>query len=110
MMGSPESDKVFAGSVPKLYETYLVPLIFEPYAVDLAQRLSAVSLARVLEIAAGTGVVTRKLASVLPPSASITATDLNQPMLDLACRHRDPASGGVASGRCDATALRGRNI
>jgi SAM-dependent methyltransferase len=85
MMGSPESDKVFAGSVPKLYETYLVPLIFEPYAVDLAQRLASVSVTRVLELAAGTGVVTRKLASILPPSSSITATDLNQPMLDQAC-------------------------
>ena len=35
-MTSPDSDKVFAGSIPKLYETHLVPLIFEPYAADLA--------------------------------------------------------------------------
>jgi len=78
------SDKVFTGSIPKLYETYLVPLIFEPYAADLANRLASRSLARVLEIAAGTGVVTRALASVLPESVSIVATDLNQPMLDQA--------------------------
>ena len=78
------TDKVFSGSIPKLYETYLVPLIFEPYAVDLANRLASRSLARVLEIAAGTGVVTRNLASALPESVSIVATDLNQPMLDLA--------------------------
>ena len=83
-MTSPASDKVFAGSIPKLYDEYLVPLIFEPYAVDLANRLASRSPARVLEIAAGTGVVTRKLASVLPESATIVATDLNQPMLDLA--------------------------
>ncbi len=78
------TDKVFTGSIPKLYETYLVPLIFEPYAVDLATRLAKRSLTRVLEIAAGTGVVTRKLASVLPESVSIVATDLNQSMLDQA--------------------------
>ena len=78
------SDKVFAGSIPKLYETHLVPLIFEPYAADLAARLASRSLGSVLEIAAGTGVVTRKLASVLPESVAIVATDLNQPMLDLA--------------------------
>jgi len=83
-MSSPDSDKVFAGSIPKLYETHLVPLIFEPYAADLVQRLVSRSLTRVLEIAAGTGVVTRRLASVLPEWVSIVATDLNQPMLDLA--------------------------
>lgn len=83
-MSSPNIDKVFAGSIPKLYETYLVPLIFEPYAADLATRLNARRLSRVLEIAAGTGVVTRALASALPESVSIVATDLNQPMLDQA--------------------------
>lgn len=81
-MNSPAADKTFAGSIPKLYETHLVPLIFEPYAADLAHRLAARSLTRVLEIAAGTGVVTRALASMLPASVSIVATDLNQPMLD----------------------------
>src|SRR5882672_10644972 len=83
-MGSPSSDKVFAGSIPKLYETHLVPLIFEPYAADLVNRLRSRSLSRVLEIAAGTGVVTRALASALPASVSIVATDLNQAMLDQA--------------------------
>jgi SAM-dependent methyltransferase len=83
-MNDPNIDKVFAGSIPKVYEAHLVPLIFEPYARDLANRLKSRPLARVLEIAAGTGVVTRSLASVLPEGVSIVATDLNQPMLDLA--------------------------
>lgn len=83
-MSSPNTDKVFAGSIPKLYDTYLVPLIFEPYAADLVNRLRARPLSRVLEIAAGTGVVTRVLASALPESATIVATDLNQAMLDQA--------------------------
>ena len=77
-MSSPESDKIFAGSIPKLYEEYLVPLIFQPYAEDLANRLASRTLSRVLEIAAGTGVVTRHLASVLPEDVSIVATDLNR--------------------------------
>lgn len=81
-MSQSEVDKVFRGSIPRLYETYLVPLIFEPYAEDLARRLAARPLERVLEIAAGTGVLTRRLAATLPPSASIVASDLNQPMLD----------------------------
>ena len=40
-MSSSTGDKVFAGSIPKLYETHLVPLIFEPYAADLAKRLAS---------------------------------------------------------------------
>ena len=83
-LSSPDTDKVFTGSIPKLYDEYLVPLIFEPYAADLVNRVASQSPGRVLEIAAGTGVVTRKLASVLPESVSIVATDLNQAMLDLA--------------------------
>ncbi len=80
----PESDKVFAGSIPTLYDTHLVPLIFEPYAADLARRLSSRRLSRVLEVAAGTGVVTRSMVSALPETVSIVATDLNQAMLDRA--------------------------
>ena len=83
-MNTSDTDKVFAGSIPKLYDEYLVPLIFEPYAADLAQRVASRPVARVLEIAAGTGVVTRRLASALPPSVDIVATDLNQAMLDQA--------------------------
>jgi ubiquinone/menaquinone biosynthesis C-methylase UbiE len=83
-MSNADTDKVFSGSISKLYETYMVPLIFEPYASDLANRLASRTLSRVLEIAAGTGVVTRALASVLPERVSIVATDLNQAMLDQA--------------------------
>jgi SAM-dependent methyltransferase len=83
-MGNLDGDKLFAGSIPKLYDDYLVPLIFEPYAADLADRLSSRTLSQVLEIAAGTGVVTRALSAGLPDSVSIIATDLNQAMLDQA--------------------------
>jgi SAM-dependent methyltransferase len=83
-MSNPDSDLIFTGSIPKLYEMYFVPLVFEPYAADLARRLAPRVLSRVLETAAGTGVVTRALASTLPASVSIVATDLNQPMLDMA--------------------------
>jgi len=84
VMTRPDSDKVFAGSIPRLYEEYLVPLIFEPYAGDLAERVAARRPERVLEIAAGTGVVTRRLAAVLPESCAIVATDLNPGMLEQA--------------------------
>jgi SAM-dependent methyltransferase len=80
----PELDKAFTGSIPELYETHLVPLIFEPYAEDLRQRCARLDARRILEVAAGTGVVTRALAAAVPAGTSITATDLNQAMLDQA--------------------------
>jgi SAM-dependent methyltransferase len=81
-MTSHPADKAFTGSIPKLYETYLVPLIFVPYATDLAARIAALRPGRVLEIAAGTGVVTRAMAAALPPQTSIVATDLNAAMIE----------------------------
>ena len=80
------SDKVFAGSIPELYERYLVPLIFESYARDLAKRVAAAAPRDVLEIAAGTGVLTRAIAASLPAVTRIIATDLNAPMLDQAAK------------------------
>ncbi len=80
------TDTVFAGSIPELYARHMVPMIFEPYAIDLAARVSVRQPSRLLEIAAGTGVVTRQLANTLPPAVAIVATDLNQPMLDHAAK------------------------
>ena len=84
--GGNRRDSVFTGSIPKLYESRMVPLVFEPYARDLVDRLGGRDLSRVLEVAAGTGVVTRVLADVLPESVAIVATDLNQEMLDEGAR------------------------
>lgn len=83
-MTDSDGDRVFAGPIPKVYEECLVPLIFEPYAADLARRLESRPLSRLLEIAAGTGVATRAIASTLPPRVSIVATDLNPAMLERA--------------------------
>jgi SAM-dependent methyltransferase len=83
------TDRVFAGSIPALYDRYLGPLIFEPYAADLAKRLEDLTAGRLLEIAAGTGVVTRALAR-LPDAVAIVATDLNPPMLAFAAARMEP--------------------
>lgn len=73
----------FSGSVPANYERYMVPLLFRPYAEQLVRRAKALAPRRILETAAGTGVVTATLAEALP-DAEIVATDLNQAMLDVA--------------------------
>jgi SAM-dependent methyltransferase len=93
-----DSDLVFAGSIPQLYEQHMVPLIFEPYAQDLASRIAPLAPAALLEIAAGTGVVTRRLSEALPASSRVVATDLNPAMLQEAQRRgtRRPVEWQVA--------------
>ena len=77
----------YTGSMPEFYEQYMVPLHFGWHGKVLAERLADLTASEVLEIAAGTGAVTRALAAILPASVGITATDLNQPMLDVAASH-----------------------
>lgn len=97
-------DSAFAGSIPEIYDTYLVPLIFEGYAADLAQRVASARPLRVLEIAAGSGVVTRALAPLLERQTRYTVTDLNQAMLDRAMA-RQPPDARVAWRQADALKL-----
>jgi ubiquinone/menaquinone biosynthesis C-methylase UbiE len=78
-------DVRFSGSVPANYERYMVPLLFQPYADVLAERARAWQPGRILETAAGTGVVTAALSRALP-DAEIVATDLNQAMIDVAAQ------------------------
>ena len=99
-----ETDKLFAGSIPENYDRYMVPLIFAPYAADLAQRAASLSPSAVLEIAAGSGVVTRALAPRLSIGASYVVTDLNQPMLDYAASQQAPDSR-ITWRQADALAL-----
>jgi SAM-dependent methyltransferase len=77
----------FVGSIPETYHSALGPLLFEPYARELAARVSLGPRERVLELACGTGIVTRALLSVLPPTGTLVATDLNEAMLDVARGH-----------------------
>jgi SAM-dependent methyltransferase len=96
-------DAVFAGSIPEIYERFLVPLIFQSYARDLARRLAKTEPRNVLETAAGTGVLTRAIASVVPAHARIVATDLNQPMVQQAAI-KSP-DGRIEWRQADALAL-----
>ena len=79
-----QNDSAFTGSLPQLYDRELGNIMFSPYAADMAQRLKNLTSGRLLETAAGTGIVTLALASSLPAMVEIVATDLNQPMLDYA--------------------------
>ena len=95
-------DVRFAGSVPANYERYMVPLLFRPYAEELVARAREWRPDRILETACGTGVVTDLLARAFP-DAEIVATDLNQPMLDVAATRVD--SPNVTFRQADALDL-----
>ena len=77
----------FSGSIPQNYETYLGPLFFEPFALDLAQRIHYLRPGALLEVAAGTGRLTKHLPDMLPNGAIIVATDVNPAMVDYAKEH-----------------------
>jgi len=74
----------FIGTIPEYYDRYFGPIIFEDYAVDLVRRVTVPTAGTVLEIAAGTGIVTHHLRNTLPENVKIIATDLNESMLDYA--------------------------
>jgi SAM-dependent methyltransferase len=93
----------FSGSVPAFYDRYLGPVLFEPYAADLVSRLPKVDGLRVLELACGTGIVTRRLREALPASATVVATDLNEAMIVHA--QAAVAADGIAWQQADAQAL-----
>jgi ubiquinone/menaquinone biosynthesis C-methylase UbiE len=97
------TDRAFAGSIPAIYDRYLGPLIFHAYAEDMTKRVARLAPKRLLETAAGTGIVTRALAARLPQSTEIVATDLNQAMIDFAMPQIKAAN--VSWKQADATKL-----
>jgi SAM-dependent methyltransferase len=99
-----ESDSVFAGSVPDVYDEHLAPLIFETYARDLANRTALFAPDAVLEVAAGSGVATRAVAPVLGAGGRFAVTDLNEPMLERAAS-RQPDSDSIEWRVADALDL-----
>ena len=98
------NDASFIGNIPEYYDSGLGPIVFIDYAADIARRAAAGNPARVLETAAGTGIVTRQLRDVLPPDVHVTATDLNAPMIEVA-RTKFKSGEEVDFRPADATAL-----
>ncbi len=74
----------FVGSIPENYDRGLGPVLFAGWAEDVARLIAKFHPTSVLELAAGTGIVTRKLRDELPTDCELVATDLNTPMLKIA--------------------------
>jgi ubiquinone/menaquinone biosynthesis C-methylase UbiE len=94
----------FIGSIPENYDVGLGPHIFTGYAADIARRTAALAPSSVLELAAGTGIVTRELRDVLGVDCELLASDLNGPMLEVA-KAKFAADELVAFQEVDATHL-----
>jgi SAM-dependent methyltransferase len=71
-------------SGPQYYDKHLGPIQFDPFAAELVRRLPQRPPGNVLEIACGTGLVTKRLRERLDPTLRLTATDLSATMLDYA--------------------------
>jgi ubiquinone/menaquinone biosynthesis C-methylase UbiE len=93
---------VFKHSTPELYDRFMGPLLFAPYAEEVAQRVALLRPERVLETAAGTGIVTRAVSEALP-TAEIVATDINPAVVEFAAQH--VRSEGVTFQAADAQQL-----
>ena len=87
-----EESTRFDGSIPEMYDRHLGALLFEPYAADIADRVAKLRPRKVLEIAAGTGIASRRLLDRLPRETVLTVSDLNAPMLEYA-RHKIGTDG-----------------
>jgi SAM-dependent methyltransferase len=90
--------------VPSFYDRGLGPVFFVDFADDIARRTAASTPSRVLETAAGTGIVSRRLRDLLPAAAQLTVTDLNPAMLDVA-RSKFDAGERVSIEPADTAAL-----
>jgi ubiquinone/menaquinone biosynthesis C-methylase UbiE len=85
-----DQHSAFIGSIATNYDRYLGPCLFDPYAADLVSRLTVPKGASVLELACGTGIVTRRLRDRLSPASKLVATDLNPAMMEHAAQKFRP--------------------
>jgi len=92
----------FTGSMPEYYDRIMGPAQFERFGADLVRRLDAAPAGGVLEIACGTGIVTRALRERLQPEVRLVATDISDAMLEHA---RGRTKGEVEWRKADAGAL-----
>ena len=74
----------FGGEISQYYENHLGSFVFESFAVDLTSRIDWTGVGEILELACGSGRLTRHILEQLPPTVVFTATDLNEDMIGVA--------------------------
>ncbi len=81
-------DFIAGRTPPELYETYLAPGFFAPFAKELAKLAKPGD--KCLDVACGTGIVSRTLAEKYGRSITINAIDIAPPMIEEAKKHSAP--------------------
>lgn len=99
-----DTDADYGGSIPEYYDTCLGSAWFDAFGADLAQRLPARAAGNVLEIACGTGLVTRRLREHIDPARRLFASDISKAMLDYA-RNKLIHYEGIEWREADAASL-----
>ena len=102
-VGSKTVNTSFSGAIPANYDEYLGPMFFESYAIEVGKRMTALQPSSVLELACGTGRVTRRLLDACAPGGKLIATDISPAMLEEA-RSNVP-SANIEWNTVDATTL-----
>jgi 2-polyprenyl-3-methyl-5-hydroxy-6-metoxy-1,4-benzoquinol methylase len=85
-----------AGNAAETYEGELVPAIFAPWAPIVVELAHAKEGDRVLDVACGTGIVARTVASTVGPGGAVAGVDLNPGMLKVARRVGSAGSHSAA--------------
>ena len=100
----PDPNAAFVGEIPVNYDRYLGPVFFHGFADDLAGGLPVGPNMRVLEVACGTGIVTRPLLDRIRGHRVLVATDLNEAMIAHGRKHIAAELGDHAV-RCPLRAI-----
>ena len=74
----------FSGEIANHYDECLGPMYFEPYALEVVKLIVPSTVSIAIELACGTGRVTRHLRDKIPASAKLIASDISQDMLSIA--------------------------
>jgi len=83
-MGQTYQSTNYGGHAPGNYQKFFVPSIGDPVAKDLLAIAGLKTGERVLDVACGTGVVTRRAAQRVGPTGQVTGLDLNPGMIEVA--------------------------
>lgn len=95
----------FTGTSAEAYQRWFVPTIATPVARDLLRTARLRAGERVLDVACGTGVVTRLAAEQVGPTGRVTGIDIASDMIDVARSTPTPTGSQIEWHVGDAAAL-----
>lgn len=93
------------GNAPQIYEEQKVPALFRPLAELTLNHVEVRKGDRVIDVACGTGIVTRLVAGKVGKSGTIAGVDLNAGMIEAAQRYLTDMDATIEWHQCDVIDL-----